>query len=321
MAGWGWVCAQKQNGENWDWNACETIRQDGTYSLTVDPGVYRVIANPNWNSVGYSKITSDTATVGVSGITTLNMALATANVKLVINDLAGRPNYEGWVTVKDASGNYVDTGKGWISQLGKLDFTLTTGVYTLEIQPANNRTGVRTTETITVTTGVLLQRTITLAAGNIQGLAKVANGTAVAEIPMLRKKVGNNPTDFYKVNAKTWTLNVRLSNQKFNSEEAPLVIHNIIHGEGQKNGSIKGTSVFWVYFPVSGSFQVLLPKPSEFISCHLDDSLIYPENVGEDQMYVFKSSKVGFQKLKISFHCKFHKISVWENSLLSNSIT
>ena len=136
---------------------------------------------------------------------------------------------------------------------------------------------------------------------NMQGLAKVANGTTVAEIAMLRKKVGNNPADFYKVNAKTWTLNVRLRNQKFNSEESPIVIHNIIHGETQKNGSIKGTSVFWVYFPALGSFQVLLPNPSEFISCHLDDSLIYPENVGEDQIYVFKSSKIGFQKLKITF--------------------
>ncbi|MCY2940918.1 MAG: hypothetical protein NTV50_04540 [Planctomycetota bacterium] len=136
---------------------------------------------------------------------------------------------------------------------------------------------------------------------NMQGLAKVANGIVVAEIPMLRKKIGNSSSDFYKVNAKTWNLNVRLSNQKFNTEESPIVIHNIIHGEAQKNGSIKGSSVFWVYFPVPGSFKVLLPKPSEFISCHLDESLIYPENVGEDQMYVFKSSKVGFQKLKISF--------------------
>jgi len=208
MAGWGWVCAQKQNGENWDWSACETIRQDGTYSLTVDPGVYRVIANPNWNSVGYSKITSDTATVGVSGITTLNMALATANVKLVINDLAGRPNYEGWVTVKDASGNYVDTGKGWISQLGKLDFTLTTGVYTLEIQPANNRTGVRTTETITVTTGVLLQRTITLAAGNIQGLAKNSSGTNISCAFITATAAGETTVKTISKSDGTYSLNL-----------------------------------------------------------------------------------------------------------------
>ena len=136
---------------------------------------------------------------------------------------------------------------------------------------------------------------------NVQGLAKVVNGTVVAEIPMLRKKIGNNPSEFYKVNGNNWTFNVRLNNQKFNSEESPIVIHNIIHGEAQKNGSLKGTSVFWVYFPVAGSFKVLLPNPSEFISCHLDDSLINPENVGEDQMYVFKSSKIGFQKLKITF--------------------
>lgn len=180
MAGWGWVCAQKQNGANWDWNACENIRQDGTYSLTVDPGVYRIIANPNWNSVGYSKVTSDTATVGVSGITTLNATLATANVKLVINDLEGRPNYEGWVTVRDSAGNYVDTGKGWISQLGKVDFTLTPGVYSLEIQPANNRSGVRTTTSITVPGAGILESTIVLASGNVQGLAKDSSATYIS---------------------------------------------------------------------------------------------------------------------------------------------
>ena len=136
---------------------------------------------------------------------------------------------------------------------------------------------------------------------NMQGLVKVANGIVGSEIPMLKKKVGNIPADFYKVNAKTWALNIRLSNQKVNTEESPIVIHNIIHGESQKNGSVKGSSVFWLFFPVPGSFKVLLPNPSEFISCHLDDSLIYPENEGEDQMYVFKSSKIGFQKLKISF--------------------
>ena len=216
MAGWGWVCAQKQNGANWEWNACESIRQDGTYSLTVDPGVYRVIANPNWNSVGYSKIVSDTATVGASGITTLNMALATANVKLVINDLAGRPNYEGWVNVKDESGNYVDTGKGWISQLGKVDFTLATGVYTLEIQPANNRTGVRTTETITVTSGVLLQRTITLAAGNVQGLAKNSSGaniscafitaTAAGETTLKTISKSDGTYSLNLTSGKSWTI-------------------------------------------------------------------------------------------------------------------
>ena len=208
MAGWGWVCAQKQNGANWDWTSCETIRQDGTYSLTVDPGTYRVIANPNWNSVGYSKVVSDTATVGVSGITTLNMALTTANVKLVINDLAGRPNYQGWINVRDASGNYVDTGKGWISQLGKIDFTLTTGIYTLEIQPANDRTGVRTTETITVTTGELLQRTITLAAGNVQGLAKNSSGTNISCAFITATAAGQTTVKTISKSDGTYSLNL-----------------------------------------------------------------------------------------------------------------
>jgi hypothetical protein len=208
MAGWGWVCAQKQNGANWDWSGCETIREDGTYSLTVDAGVYRVLANPNWNSVGYSKVTSDTATVGVSGITTLNMELATANVKLVINDLEGKPNYQGWITVKDSAGNYVDTGKGWISQLGKVDFTLTTGTYSLEIQPANNRIGVRTTETITVTTGQTLQRTISLAAGNVQGIAKNSSGTNIACAFITATATGQTAVKAISKSDGTFTLNL-----------------------------------------------------------------------------------------------------------------
>jgi hypothetical protein len=208
MAGWGWVCAQKQNGANWDWTSCETIRQDGNYSLTVDPGVYRVVANPNWNSVGYSKAISDTATVGVSGIATLNVALATANVKLVINDLEAKPNYQGWVNVRDSAGNYVDTGKGWISQLGKVDFTLDPGIYSLEIQPANNRSGVRTTETITVTSGEVLQRTITLAAGNVQGLAKNSSGTNISCAFITATATGQTTVKTISKTDGTYTLNL-----------------------------------------------------------------------------------------------------------------
>ena len=208
MAGWGWVCAQKQNGANWDWTECETIRQDGTYSLTVDPGVYRVIANPNWNSVGYSKVVSEAVTVGATGVTTLNMALASANVKLVINDLAGRPNYEGWVTVRDSLGNYVDTGKGWISQLGKVDFTLDPGVYNLEIQPANNRTGVRTTESITVVAGETLHRTITLAAGNVQGLAKNSSEASISCAFITATAVGQTTLKTISKSDGTFSLNL-----------------------------------------------------------------------------------------------------------------
>ena len=208
MAGWGWVCAQKQNGANWDWSGCETISQDGSYSLTVDPGVYRVIANPNWNSVGYSKAISDTATVGVSGITTINVALATANVKLVVNDLEGKPNYQGWITVRDSTGNYVDTGKGWISQLGKVDFTLNPGVYTLEIQPADNRSGVRTTETITVTSGEILQRTITLAAGNVQGLARNSSLASISCAFITATATGQTTVKAISKTDGTFTLNL-----------------------------------------------------------------------------------------------------------------
>ena len=177
---WGSACAQKQNGANWDWTGCETIREDGTFGLAVDAGVYRVIAHPRWDSIGYSKSISDTVTVGASGITTVALALTSSNVKLVINDLDGRPNYNGYVHVRDSSGNYVDTGKAWISQLGKISFSLDPGTYTLDIQPANERSGVRTTTSITVPATGILESTITLAAGNVQGIAK---DSAAANIP------------------------------------------------------------------------------------------------------------------------------------------
>lgn len=135
---------------------------------------------------------------------------------------------------------------------------------------------------------------------NMQGLLRVGNLGTIPESPMLKKNLDDKKTDYFKVNAKSWTGNLRQNNQKFNREESPLVIHNILQGELQKNESIKGTSVFWFYMQ-AGKFEVLLDKPSEFISCHLDDVLIYPENTDRGKTYVFKTSKSGYQKLKISF--------------------
>lgn len=205
---WGSACAQKQNGANWDWSGCETIRQDGTFGLNVSAGIYRVIANPRWDSVGYSKAISETVTVGASGITSVNISLNTSNVKLIINDLAGRPNHNGYLNVKDASGNYVDTGKGWISQLGKISFSLAPGVYTLEIQPANDRSGVRTTTSITVPASGVLESTITLAAGNVQGVAQNAATASIACAFITATAAGETTVKTISKNDGTFTLNL-----------------------------------------------------------------------------------------------------------------
>jgi hypothetical protein len=50
----------------------------------------------------------------------------------------------------------------------------------LEIQPAADRNGVRTTTTITVPASGVLESTITLAAGNVQGVAKKDNNELIA---------------------------------------------------------------------------------------------------------------------------------------------
>ena len=205
---WGSVCAEKQNGANWDWSGCETIRQDGTFGLNVSAGVYRVIANPRWDSVGYSKAISETVTVGASGITSVNISLNTSTVKLVINDLEGRPNHNGYLNVKDVSGNYVDTGKGWISQLGKISFSLAPGVYTLEIQPANDRSGVRTTTSITVPDSGVLESTITLAAGNVQGVARNSAAAGITCAFITATAAGETTVKTISKNDGTFTLNL-----------------------------------------------------------------------------------------------------------------
>jgi hypothetical protein len=91
---------------------------------------------------------------------------------LVVLDVSGNPNWQGNIEVRDASGNWVDTFKhGWISELGKVDFKLAAGTYTLNIQPGQYATGIRTTTTITVPATGNFTATISLVDGNVQGTA------------------------------------------------------------------------------------------------------------------------------------------------------
>jgi len=175
---YGWVCPQQFEPTKSYWfgvGNCANIRSDGSYELILDPGTYRLEANPYWYSQGYARTTSTTFTVATEKVVK-NFELNPTNTKLKILDSSGNPNYQGWVNVKDSTGNYVDTQKaGWISELGKVDFRLTPGTYTLEIQPGNYATGVRTITSITVLdTG--LETTISLVDGNIQGTALSSTG-------------------------------------------------------------------------------------------------------------------------------------------------
>jgi hypothetical protein len=174
----GWVCPQKLEAVKNYWygsGRCAYVRSDGTYELNLDAGTYRLEANPYWYSQGYARTTSATFTVAAEKVV-MNIALNATNTKLRILDSSGKPNHQGYVHVKDSAGNYVDTQKtGWISELGKVDFRLTPGTYTLEIQPGNYATGVRTITTITVPDSGL-DTTISLVEGNIQGTAVSSTG-------------------------------------------------------------------------------------------------------------------------------------------------
>jgi hypothetical protein len=205
----GWVCAQKQNGANWDWTNCDQIKSDGTYAITVDAGTYRVIANPNWGSVNYSSSVSGSAAVAADAVTTISSTLTSNNVILKINDLDGRPNYNGWVSIKSGADYINKYGKGgWISQLGKVGFNLDPGVYTLEIQPAADRNGVRTTTTITVPASGVLESTLTLAAGNVQGVAKKANNDLISCAFITATAAGQTTIKAISKSDGTFTLNL-----------------------------------------------------------------------------------------------------------------
>lgn len=205
----GWVCAQKQNGANWNWTNCDQIKSDGTYAMTVDAGTYRVIANPNWGSVNYSSSVSDSAAVTAEAVTTISSTLTSNNVILTIKDLAERPNYQGWVSIKSGADYINKYGKGgWISELGKVGFNLDAGVYTLEIQPAADRSGVRTTTTITVPASGVLESTITLAAGNVQGVAKKANNDLIPCAFITATAAGQSTIKAISKSDGTFTLNL-----------------------------------------------------------------------------------------------------------------
>ncbi len=179
---WGWVCAQYKDGDYFTSSNCSNIRPDGTYAMNVSDGEYRIVAYPQWNGLGFAQVIS-TETVVVAGVTvsTLDANLQTTNVKLTIKDLDGKPNFNGWVTVKDLDDNYVDTaGKGWISQLGKIDFRLAPGSYKLEINPGSNARGVKRVLQITVlATEDYVDDSIVLSAGNVQGAIKNSSGTNI----------------------------------------------------------------------------------------------------------------------------------------------
>ena len=100
------------------------------------------------------------------------------------------------------------TGKGWVSQLGKVGFYLTPGTYNLEIQPANDKAGVRTTTSITVPASGILESTITLAAGNIQGSVKNSGSAVVPCAFVTASATGQTTVKTIAKNDGTFTLNL-----------------------------------------------------------------------------------------------------------------
>jgi large repetitive protein len=221
---YGWVCPQKLEAVKNYWygsGRCANVRSDGTYELNLEAGTYRLEANPYWYSQGHARTTSTTFTVATEK-TVVDIVLNTTNTKLRILDSSGNPNHQGWINVKDSAGNYVDTQKtGWISELGKVDFRLTPGTYTLEIQPGNYATGVRTVTTITVPEDGI-ETTISLVDGNIQGTALSSTGTKLVCAFVTATATGKTTVRSLTKSNGTFSLDLEAG-----PEEGPAVVWTI----------------------------------------------------------------------------------------------
>jgi hypothetical protein len=205
---WGYVCAQRQNGDQWDYVDCTNIKRNGRYDFNVSAGTYRIEARPSWNSIGYAKVVSESAVVGATGITTLNATLTTANVKLKVLDTDGRANYQGYINVRNSAGEYVDVGKSWIPELGRLDFYLAAGTYSVEIQPGGNRSGVRTIVSIVVPETGVLEQTLSLVSGNVQGTVRTTAGAGIPCVFVTATATGKTTVKATAKNDGTFTLNL-----------------------------------------------------------------------------------------------------------------
>ena len=224
---YSWISIQKveSNGST-SWVTSGNTNENGVVGLSLDEGAnYRIWAYPNGEKSGqFSPAKLIVTSFAAASMSALSLTFATPNLYLTVKGSDNSPNRWGWFNLSNwDSATAVATGisGGYLDDQGKGALTLENGMYQLLIWPGKSN-GVTKTIIITVTGGVARVTsgstgsdviadgnvTLKLAAGNISGTVKNANGSnalsaIVAAYETGTNKIVNTATDangYYELN-------------------------------------------------------------------------------------------------------------------------
>lgn len=233
---YSWISVEKveSNGST-SWVTSGNTNENGVVGLSLEEGSnYRIWAYPNGKKSGlFSAAKLLVNSFAAASMSALSLTFPTPNLYLNVKGSDNTQNLWGWFVLNNwDSATAVATSffAGYLDDQGKGALTLENGMYQLLIWPGKSN-GVTKTVIITVTGGVARVTggtsgsdviadgnvTLKLAAGNISGTVKNANGSnvlsaIVAAYETGTNKIVNTATDangYYELNLdlnSSWTI-------------------------------------------------------------------------------------------------------------------
>ena len=233
---YSWISVEKveSNGST-SWVTSGNTNENGVVGLSLDEGSsYRIWAYPNGKKSGlFSAAKLLVNSFAAASMSALSLTFATPNFLMTVKGSDNTLNRWGWFNLNNwDSATAVATKRsgGYLDDQGQGALTLEDGMYQLLIWPGKSN-GVTKTILITVTGGVARVTsgstgsdviadgnvTLKLAAGNISGTVKNANGSnvlsaIVAAYETGTNKIVNTATDangYYELNLdlnSSWTI-------------------------------------------------------------------------------------------------------------------
>ena len=233
---YSWISIEKveSNGST-SWVTSGNTNENGVVGLSLDEGSsYRIWAYPNGKKSGlFSAAKLLVNSFAAASMSALSLTFATPNFLMTVKGSDNTLNRWGWFNLNNwdsATAVATRISGGYLDDQGQGALTLEDGMYQLLIWPGKSN-GVTKTILITVTGGVARVTsgssgsdviadgnvTLKLAAGNISGTVKNANGSnvlsaIVAAYETGTNKIVNTATDangYYELNLdlnSSWTI-------------------------------------------------------------------------------------------------------------------
>ncbi len=124
----------------------------------------------------------------------------------------------------------------------------------------------------------------------------------------LKKMMSNGTYDFYKIkdtaktDARSWPASLTRINRLPSGSDLHFVVHQIIEVQPEKDGSCKGSSVYWVYLPTPAALKVNYVTALKMPIFYLDDEQMYSDVEEKKGNYTLQVSKAGFHRIKIDWN-------------------